>query len=168
MTKKRAIGISVLIPLSLIFVCVVAYGIYQIYVTKHPKNVFEEIYHTQAYDSASMPKGFAVDSDHGFKQKWYEKEGATLCTSYYEGAEEHDFRVILDCYKSPEKKLTITYYDFRGGQNGSIVYNVKERSLESTNDAFLYDILLPAWFDGMGNRSRFSMDALGTFGTKAD
>lgn len=165
MIKTRPIVITTIIVLSLIFVCVAVCGVYHNYVINHPQNVFEEIYYTQAYHSARMPKGFFIDSDHGFKQKWYEYNGSTLCTSYYEGTATQNIRVIIDCYKSPKKQLIISYYDSEYGQNSSIIYDLNARSLktESTNISFLYDVLLPAWFDGMGDQSSFSMDDLGSF-----
>ena len=59
----------------------------------------------------------------------------------------------------------ISYYDYNCGQNSSIIYDMDAQSLETENkdDSFLYNILLPAWFDGIGNRSSFSMDDLGPF-----
>lgn len=157
--------ITVIVVLSLIFVFVVVCGVYHNYVINHPQNVFEEIYYTQAYYSSRMPKGFFIDLDHGFKQKWYEYNGSTLCTSYYTGTATQNIRIIIDCYKSPKKQLVISCYDSNYGQNSSIIYDLDTRSLEteSTDISFLYDVLLPVWFDGMGNHSSFSMDDLGSF-----
>ena len=174
-TKKILIPVVILLVLAILGGS--AYLVYRLCFARHAKNVFEEIYYMQTSEKNEMPEGFALDRDDifGFKS-WTGPWDNKYCLSFYYKKHDGIFKwteiVYTYCYKAPNKRIEFTRHylsnPYSNGPDTKVIYNLKNRTLtvegtNSTDASFIFETLLPAWFEGMGDRSSYSMENLGVF-----
>lgn len=169
---KKIVLISAMIVAVTVCSAIVLFevtGLIKKVVLSDPQNVFEEIYYTQTRYGNHMPSQFSLHKEAlsllGIG-KWIEFDDVAYCMSHYWGSENQ--HVVIECYKSPEKQVVIYYYEIIDSKSTlicSVLYSMEKKTITSeyTDCSFLYEILLPAWFDGMGERSDFTIDNLGEF-----
>lgn len=135
------------------------------------RNVFEEIYVAQTKLRREYPREFAEINTDTFDRGILARSLAeTYCEALYKGPypDKQAFVEIL-CYKTPRKQIVFDVYKMNSQgkkySNYSVTYDFDTQTLSSqdTDGAFVFDHLLPAWFEAKGASSNFSIESLGKF-----
>lgn len=135
------------------------------------RNVFEEIYVAQTKLRREFPREFAeINTDALNVGIWSYSSAGTFCRAFYMGPypNKQAFVEIL-CYKSPRKQIVfdVCKMNSQGKEYSkySVTYDFDTQTLSSDNSdgGFVFDYLLPAWFEAKGASSNFSMESLGKF-----
>lgn len=134
------------------------------------RNVFEEIYVAQAQWGPQFPKDFADIESDPFSGKWHtDLDGKLYCMAYYRGRfPDEKAMIFVRCYKTPRKQIVFEVkkeIDRGKYSSYSVTYDFDTQTLSSDNSdgGFVFDHLLPAWFEAKGASSNFSMESLGKF-----